>query len=171
MSECKKCEQMEKELTEFFDRMRKTPMSKLNVSIKEQMVLETLENVKFRAIVKYRIANLRYYGEVVNGEIPKVLTYVLSHLDENKVAVKYNYSIHWAYLREIDATLKNAITSRVQESSISEMIEDIWILDKHTKEFKYESATMFNVSGESKFEDFINNIESGYFGDNVFHII
>lgn len=171
MSECEKCKEMEIQFEVFIDRIRNVALNVNN--IREANVLDVLERNDYKAIVKYRIANLRYYGEVINGKVPKVLTYVLSHLDKDKVAVKYNYSIHWVYLRDIDATLKNAITSRVQESSISDMIEDIWVLDKNIKEFRYESATMYNVSDEysSKFKKFIDNIENEHFGDNVFHII
>jgi len=83
---------------------------------------------------------------------------------------KYGYSIGWHFLQQVDARMRNMCNSYICETSISVQIEDIWILNKNLKEFKYESTTMFNVKGESKFTKFIENIELEHFGELIAHI-
>jgi len=169
MSECTDCP-FKRQFLEFIDRLRKSDI-KANKSLKERIVINTLENIDYKAIVKYRLGNIRYYGEVVKFKsIPRILSYVYRILNPDDSIKEYGYSIGWHFLQQIDATTRNICNSYICETSISEQIEDIWILNKNLMEFKYESATMFNVSNESKFKEFIENIENEHFGKLIAHI-
>ena len=170
MSECTECP-VKRQFLEFIDRIRKSDI-KANKSLKERIVINMLENIDYKAIVKYRLGNIRYYGEVVKFKtVPRILSYVYKILDTDDGSIKkYGYSINWHFIQQIDATTRNICNTGVYEDSMSELIEDIWILDKNLMEFKYESATMFNVSNESKFKEFIENIENEHFGKLIAHI-
>jgi len=173
MSECKKCESYKKEISEFITRIRELPSQGLD-DARERIILEVLEDCEFQAIVQYTLSNIRYYGEVVKfNKVPKVMTYVYKILNTDGSIKKYGYSLNWRYIREVDVNIKNAFSSgslSLIESSISPRITDIWLLDNNRNEFKMESVTMFNVESESKFKNFIDKIDTGFFGDLVYHI-
>ena len=170
MSECTECP-FKRQFLEFIDRIRKSDI-KANKSLKERIVINTLENIDYKAIVKYRLGNIRYYGEVVKFKsIPRILSYVFKILNTEDGSVKkYGYSIGWHFIQQIDARTRNICNTGVYEDSMSELIEDIWILVKNLMEFKYENTTMFNVNNESKFKEFIEKIENEHFGDHIAHI-